>query len=141
MHGGIGDDLIEFAKFSIEMYGLKIPENHPLTWNHVLKDYKREHYISQPGMIYLNYTIAEFFNQDPMEIRELPRFPAHTEAYCRRIAMYFMSTYNHKVTAIAVFYNVSKACVSQGIKKTVAVLNNGNFDAKKVLQMLKYEIL
>ena len=141
MHEGLGKDLIDFAEFALKAYELKVPENHPLTWSHVLKDYKREHYMSKPGMIYLNYTIAEFFNQDPGELRELPRFPSHTEAYCRQIAFYFMSTYNHKITAIAVFYNVSKACVSQGIKKTRDVLNNGNFDQKKVLQMLKYEIL
>jgi hypothetical protein len=141
MHEGLGKDLIDFAEFAIEEYGLKIPENHPLTWSHVLKDYKRKHYISQPGMIYLNYTIAEFFNQDPIELRELPRFPNYTDAYCRRVAMYFMSTYNHRGIDIAVFYNVSKACVSQGIMKIRNVLNNGNFDTKKVLQVLKYEIL
>lgn len=141
MHRGFGFDMVAFAEFAIKAYGFSIPDNHPMTLGNVLKDYKRDNYIKKPGMIYLNFTIAEFFNQDPTELRELPRFPSHTEAYCRNVAAYFMSAYNHKVTTIAVFYNCSKGCVSQGIRKIRDVLESGNFDQKKVLQTLKYEIL
>ena len=139
MHGEIGDDLIEFAKFSIEMYGLKIPENHPLTWSKMLENYKREHYIRRAGMIWIHKTICDFFNEDVDVVRGDSR--EEETAYARNISMFFMTWYHHKHKDIAKFYGCTSSTVTAAIKRINKILDGEDFHRKKILQVLKYQIL
>ena len=139
MHGEIGDDLIEFAKFSIEMYGLKMNPNHPITWSKMLENYKREHYVRRAGMIWIHKTICDFFNEDVDVVRGDSR--EEETAYARNISMFFMTWYHHKHKDIAKFYGCTSSTVTAAIKRINKILDGEDFHRKKVLQVLKYQIL
>ena len=139
MHGEIGDNLIEFAKFSIEMYGLKMNPNHPITWSEMLENYKREHYVRRAGIIWIHKTICDFFNEDVDVVRGDLR--EEETAYARNVSMFFMTWYHHKHKDIAKFYGCTSSTVTAAIKRINKILDGEDFHRKKVLQVLKYQIL
>jgi len=140
MHKGLGEDLIKFAKFSIDVYGLKIPENHPLTWDKIIRNYKRDNYIRRAGMIWLNFIISNFFEEDPDIVRGDSK--EGDTSYARHVTMFFMSFHNHKRKDIAKFYNCTENNVGHSIRRIEEILNNKEkFHERKTLQILKYEIL
>ena len=140
MHEGLSEDLIKFAKFSIKEYGLKVPDNHPLTWDKMVKGYKRDNYIRHAGMIWLNFTIANFFEEDPDIVRGDSRDEG--TVYARHIAMFFMSFHKHKRGDIARFYRCTENNVGHAIRKVEKIFNDKDkLHERKILQILKYEIL
>jgi len=131
-------EFINFAEHVINALSFNAPP--PGVLERLFEEYKKGNYIRKPGLIWLNYTVASFFEEEPDELRSVTR--EDKISYPRQVAMYFANFYNHKRGNIAKFYSCTGGNVTYAINKIEKILNNKeNFTERKILAILKYELL
>ena len=132
-------DFIAFAEHVIDALNLKVSKD-PKVLDSLFEDYKAGHFIHKPGLIWINYIVANFFEQSPDDLRRETRKEEIVRA--RSAAMYFAHYYNHQRNMIAQFYNCTGGNVSHAIKRVEKILGDkDSFSDRKILSILKYELL
>ena len=131
-------EFISFAEHIINALSFNAPG--PGILDGLFEEFKKGNYIRKPGLVWLNYTVASFFEKDPDDLRSVTR--EREISYPRQVAMYFAFFYNHKRGDIAKFYSCSGGNVTHAVNKIEEILNNKeNFSKRKILAILKYELL
>jgi hypothetical protein len=96
-------DLVKFGKFLINHFEIPVGDDDP-DWFYIIDQYQRLQTPTVPGLLYLNWVVSRYFDQDPLEVR-FSKSQRDELAKPRRICQYFaIKKFDYKSSQVQKFY-------------------------------------
>ena len=101
------EQLVKFGKFLMAHLSVPlVPEK--VDWNYILSEYTKTVMTTIPGLMYTNWVIATYYNQDPAEVRFSKRRKQELTRP-RRVAQYIMlRVFGYRPTEVKRFYEMKQ---------------------------------
>ena len=122
--------LVKFGEFLVTYLGSTI-NNDDLDWSYILDQYQEGKIPRAPGLMYLNWVVSWYYDQEPLEVRYNKR-KIEELAKPRRVAQYLaLKKFGYKLKDIQEFYGkkahatiISNAATVENEIETNKVLEN-----------------
>jgi chromosomal replication initiation ATPase DnaA len=96
-------DLVKFGKFLVNHLDIPV-QGDDLDWFFILDQYQQSEMPTIPGLMYMNWVISKYFDQDPQEVR-YSKSQRDELARPRRIAQYLaIKKFGYKSSQVQKFY-------------------------------------
>jgi hypothetical protein len=129
-------ELVKFGKFLITHFQIPIDGDGP-DWFYIIDQFQRMETPSVPGLMYLNWVVSRYFDQDPLEVR-FSKSQRDELAKPRRICQYFaIKKFDYKASQVKKFYEKkSHATILYNAKTVEGELQTNKLLASEINKLL-----
>lgn len=135
------DIFVEFAKHVLKELGVPFDVVTDINWKEMRSTFIQTEASSKPGLMYINWIVANYYGQDAYDVRKRVKGKQRTHIFPRQIACYIARvTFEYPYQDIANFYYYKTHAVVVNSKKKIEGYIETDKQLKRTIEDIIYKI-